>query len=77
MATNIISWNVNGMRAVLKKGFTDWFEETSPDILCVQESRVLPADLNDADRQPDGYTSYWMPAQKKGYSGVATFTKKS
>jgi exodeoxyribonuclease-3 len=75
MATDIISWNVNGMRAVLKKGFTDWFQKTSPDILCVQESRVLPADLSDIDREPKGYTSHWMPAQKKGYSGVATFTK--
>jgi len=76
MPTNIISWNVNGMRAVLKKGFTEWFEEASPDILCVQESRVLPAELKDEDREPEGYSSYWMPAQKKGYSGVATFTKK-
>lgn len=76
MATSIISWNVNGMRAVLKKGFMDWFDQAQPDVLCIQESRVLPDELSDADRAPKGYTSYWMPAQKRGYSGVAAYVRK-
>lgn len=63
------------MRAVLKNGFADWFDTAQPDILCVQESRVLPEQLKDDQRVPKGYHSYWMPAQKKGYSGVATFSK--
>ncbi|PCJ60830.1 MAG: exodeoxyribonuclease III [Candidatus Hydrogenedentota bacterium] len=76
MATSIISWNVNGMRAVLKKGFMDWFEKTQPDILAVQESRVLPDELKPEHLEPKGYTSFWMPAQKRGYSGVAAYVKK-
>lgn len=76
MAIRIVSWNVNGFRAVLKKGFTEWFEKTKPDVLCLQETRVLPEQLDPDTLEPNGYTSYWMPAQKKGYSGVATFVKK-
>lgn len=75
MPIEVISWNVNGLRAVLKKGFREWFAEAQPDILCLQESRVLPDELSDADRTPDGYTSHWMPAKKRGYSGVCTFSK--
>lgn len=63
------------MRAVLKNGFTEWLAKAQPDILCVQESRVLPEQLKDGDREPEGYHSYWMPAKKKGYAGVATFSK--
>ncbi|MFP6583474.1 MAG: exodeoxyribonuclease III [Candidatus Hydrogenedentota bacterium] len=74
--TTLVSWNVNGLRAVLKKGFSEWMEEAQPDIVCLQESRVLPSDLTDAQREPKGYTSIWNPAQKKGYSGVATYTKQ-
>ncbi len=76
MSTTILSWNVNGMRAVLKNGFADWFAKAQPDILCVQESRVLPDELPLDAREPKGYTSFWMPAKKKGYSGVATFVRK-
>ncbi len=75
MSTRILSWNVNGMRAVLKKGFMDWFEEDQPDILCIQESRVLPDELPLEHREPKGYTSYWMPAKKRGYSGTAVYTR--
>lgn len=74
--TRVLSWNVNGLRAVLKNGFFDWLHHAKPDILCIQESRVLPQDLNDAHRNPKGYRSYWHPAVKKGYSGVATYTRK-
>jgi exodeoxyribonuclease-3 len=73
--TTVVSWNVNGLRAVLKKGFTDWLEKAQPDILCLQESRVLPSDLKEEDLSPKGYTSIFHPAEKKGYSGVATYTK--
>jgi exodeoxyribonuclease-3 len=75
MAT-ILSWNVNGLRAVLKNGFSQWLLETQPDVLCVQESRVTPEDLTDAQRNPGDYHSYWNPAQKKGYSGTAVFTRE-
>jgi len=76
MPTEIISWNVNGMRSVLGKGFIQWLDRAQPDVLCLQESRALPADIADEHRQPKGYTSFWMPAEKKGYSGVAIYTKK-
>lgn len=75
MSTQIWSWNVNGMRSVLKKGFLETLEAGQPDILCVQESRALPDDLSAAQREPQGYTSFWMPAKKKGYSGVGVYTK--
>ncbi len=76
MPTEILSWNVNGMRSVLQKGFLDFLDRERPDILCVQESRALMDDLTPEQREPKGYTSYWMPAEKKGYSGVAVYTKK-
>lgn len=72
----IISWNVNGIRAVHRKGFMDWLAKESPDILCLQEIKAkveqVPADLN----PPAGYQSIWNPAQRPGYSGVATFSKQ-
>ncbi len=73
--TTILSWNVNGLRAVLKKGFMEWLEEAKPDILCLQETRALPEDLDDAVLRPAGYTSFWNPAEKKGYSGTAAFVR--
>ena len=76
MPTEILSWNVNGMRAVLKKGFMEWFEREQPDVLCLQESRVLPDELSASDREPKGYTSYWMPAKKRGYAGVGAYVRK-
>jgi exodeoxyribonuclease-3 len=69
----ILSWNVNGLRAVQKKGFADWLHKSLPDILCVQESRALP-DQVEAD-WPKTYEVHWNPAEKKGYAGVMTFTK--
>lgn len=74
MATTIYSWNVNGMRSVLQKGFLEWLDREQPDIVCLQESRVYPDELTKEQRAPRGYTSYWMPAEKKGYSGTAVYT---
>ncbi|RJP32304.1 MAG: exodeoxyribonuclease III [Candidatus Omnitrophota bacterium] len=68
-----ISWNVNGIRAVLNKGFLDFVNESKPDILCLQEMRALP---DQVDLPMPGYHRFWNPAEKKGYSGVAIFTRK-
>ena len=72
----ILSWNVNGLRAVHKKGFLSWLRAESPDILCLQEIKAredqLPAEL----LNPEGYRLYLNPAARPGYSGVAVFTKK-
>ncbi|QSZ27454.1 exodeoxyribonuclease III [Aceticella autotrophica] len=72
----IYSWNVNGLRAALKKGMKEWMEECKPDILCVQETKLQEAQLNDAIRKIDEYHSYWSHAAKKGYSGVGLYTKE-
>ncbi len=72
----IVSWNVNGIRAAQKKGFLDWLEKESPDILCVQETKAHPSQLDAFLLTPPGYQVYWNSAEKKGYSGVATFTRK-
>ena len=71
----LISWNVNGIRAIQKKGFLDWFKETSPDILCLQETKAHPDQLDDALKNVDGYESHFSSAEKKGYSGVVTYTR--
>jgi exodeoxyribonuclease III len=72
----IYSWNVNGLRAILKKGFLEWIQEESPDILCIQETKLQENQLEDNIKNIEGYYSYFSFAEKKGYSGVATFTKK-
>ena len=69
----LISWNVNGLRACLQKGFMDFFKEADADIFCLQETK-LQADQHDLDLP--GYFQYWNYAEKKGYSGTALFTKK-
>lgn len=68
----IISWNVNGLRACLDKGFKDFFNEVAADIFCVQETKMQEGQ---AEIDFSGYTQYWNSAQKKGYSGTAVFTK--
>lgn len=68
----LISWNVNGLRAVLGKGFLDFFDEKNPDILCLQEIKLSEGQL---DLELDGYELYYNYAEKKGYSGTAIFTK--
>lgn len=69
----LISWNVNGLRACVQKGFTDFFTEIDADIFCIQESKMQEGQL--ALDLP-GYYQYWNYAEKKGYSGTAIFTKK-
>lgn len=69
----IISWNVNGFRAVLKKGFTDFIDSEKPEIICLQEIKVLPEQLENFELK--GYHLFWNPAKKKGYSGTSIFTK--
>jgi exodeoxyribonuclease-3 len=72
----ICSWNVNGLRAILKKGFVEWVKEENPDILCIQESKLQENQLDDSTKNIEGYYSYFSFAEKKGYSGVATYTKE-
>ncbi len=72
----ILSWNVNGLRAVLKKGFLEWFTKEQPDILCLQETKAQEDQLPDEIKNVDGYHSYFSSAVKKGYSGVAIYTKE-
>jgi exodeoxyribonuclease III len=70
----LISWNVNGLRSVLRKNFLDYLQSEAPDILCLQETKARPEDVEQL--WPSTYTTYWNSAQKKGYSGTAIFTKK-
>lgn len=72
----IYSWNVNGIRAVQKKGFLDWFKKEAPDILCIQETKAQKSQLSDELINMDGYHSYFSSAEKKGYSGVAIYSKE-
>lgn len=67
-----ISWNVNGFRACLNKGFEEFFNEQNADFFCIQETKMQP---DQADFKPEGYYQYWYSAEKKGYSGTAVFTK--
>ena len=66
------SWNVNGLRACMGKGFLDFVAAENPDILCLQETKMQQGQ---ADVPVDGYHEYWCSAEKKGYSGTALFTK--
>ena len=68
----LISWNVNGIRACVTKGFLDYFKEVDADILCIQESKLQEGQIN---LELEGYHQYWNYAEKKGYSGTAMFTK--
>ena len=69
----LISWNVNGIRACVQKGFLDFFKEVDADIFCIQESKLQEGQIN---LEIEGYNQYWNYAEKKGYSGTAIFTKK-
>jgi exodeoxyribonuclease-3 len=68
-----ISWNVNGIRACVKKGFLDFFKEADADIFCIQESKMQEGQL---ELELEGYHQYWNYAERKGYSGTAVFTKE-
>jgi exodeoxyribonuclease-3 len=72
----IISWNVNGIRSVQKKGFLEWLQKEQPDILCIQETKAQKEQLGLELTEVKGYYSYFSSAEKKGYSGVALYTKK-
>ena len=72
-AVKLISWNVNGLRAVLRKNFLDYLADEAPDILCLQETKASPDQVEQL--WPSHYTTYWNTAQKKGYSGTVIFTK--
>lgn len=73
----IISWNVNGIRAVLKKGFLEWLASESPDMLCLQETKVSEAQLPKELKNVPGYNTYWCSGERKGYSGTALFSKET
>jgi exodeoxyribonuclease-3 len=71
----LLSWNVNGIRAVYRKGFLDWFEKSRPDILCMQETKASQEQLPEELKKINGYRVYYVAAQRKGYSGVGLFTR--
>lgn len=76
-AIKIISWNVNGIRAWAKKGCDAWFKKQNPEVLCIQETKAHPEQLDDSLRNPEGYFAYYDHARvRKGYSGVAIYTKR-
>ncbi len=71
----LISWNVNGLRSALAKGLIDWLAATTPDILCLQEVRAMPAQLGGEPWRALGYRAAWHAAERAGYSGVLTLTR--
>jgi len=71
----IYSWNVNGLRAVMKKDFLPWITTQMPDVLCLQETKLQSDQLEDNVKNIEGFYSYYSFAEKKGYSGVATYTR--
>ena len=71
----ILSYNVNGIRAALKKGFADWLKATDADVICIQETKAFEEQVDTQALKELGYNLYWFSAQKKGYSGVAIFSK--
>ena len=76
MPMKIISYNLNGIRAAIGKGLLDWLRQESPDIFCIQESKAQPEQIDTLAMQELGYHSYIHSAEKKGYSGVAIFSKQ-
>jgi len=72
--TRLVSWNVNGLRSAIAKGFFDFLDKKSPDILCIQETKLSEGQLN---LELEGYYLYFSYAEKKGYSGTAVFTKRN
>jgi exodeoxyribonuclease-3 len=72
----LLCWNVNGIRAVIKKGFLEWLQVESPDILAVQETKASLEQLDTNLKEPPGYRTYWNYPERKGYSGVAVFARE-
>jgi exodeoxyribonuclease-3 len=75
MSLTLYSWNVNGIRAAEKKGFLDWLTRTNSDVVAIQETKAHPDQLSKTLLGPAGYTVEWVAAEKKGYSGVATYSR--
>jgi len=75
MDLRIYSLNVNGLRSAISKGFDEWLLKEQPDIICLQEIKAFPDQINTSRIQNAGYHTFWHPAEKAGYSGVAVFTK--
>lgn len=73
---NLTSWNVNGLRAAQRKGFVDWLSAAGPDVLCVQETKAEPSQLDEAVKSVPGYAAEFCWGEKKGYSGVGTWAKR-
>lgn len=73
--TKLVSWNVNGIRAAEKKGFLEWLSGCGADIVSIQETKASPEQLSEALLKPDGYEVYFASAERKGYSGVAVYTR--
>jgi len=72
----IISYNVNGIRAAMRRGFLDWLQQADPDVICIQETKAMIEQVEVSEIEAAGYPyHYWYSAQKKGYSGVAIFSK--
>ncbi len=74
MTLKITTWNVNGLRAIINKGFREWVLTQKMDVLCLQEIKARPEQVPDDQREFLNYYSYWNPAQRPGYSGVASYT---
>ena len=72
----ITTWNVNGYRAILRKDALEWLPEVDPDVLCIQETKLQIDQITEKEAKIDGYQSVWHSAERKGYSGVATFFKE-
>ena len=72
----LATWNVNGIRAAHKAGFAKWFDALGAEVVCIQETKALPEQVEEALRNPKRYHGYWHSAEKKGYSGVATFSRR-
>ncbi|MFH1664993.1 MAG: exodeoxyribonuclease III [Candidatus Omnitrophota bacterium] len=71
----ILSWNVNGIRSAADKGFLEWLARESPDILCLQETKAHPEQLDKSLLEPEGYRTYWNHPPRRGYAGVAVYTR--
>jgi exodeoxyribonuclease-3 len=72
----MLSWNVNGMRSVVRKGFLEWLKHQSPDFLCLQETKSRPEQLKSELIEPEGFNTYWNFPERKGYGGVALFSRQ-
>ena len=72
----LLSYNVNGIRAALKKGFASWLESPQADVICIQETKAMETQVDTSVLEDIGYHHFWFSAQKKGYSGVAVFSKE-